>query len=89
MFELDHFVSDCRSALRKDAPQRAVREVVGTPKIDRRNSCLRWRLFWRSRSEWYAETLLEQQCSGEKMARRFEEGNGLLKNDPLNNADHR
>ena len=31
------------------------------------------------RSEWDAETLLEQQCSGEKMARRFEEANALLK----------
>ena len=31
------------------------------------------------RSEWDAETLLEQQCNGEKMARRFEEANALLK----------
>jgi predicted metal-dependent enzyme (double-stranded beta helix superfamily) len=31
------------------------------------------------RSEWDAETLLEQQCSGEKMARRFEAANALLK----------
>ena len=31
------------------------------------------------RSEWDAETLREQQCSGEKMARRFEEANALLK----------
>jgi predicted metal-dependent enzyme (double-stranded beta helix superfamily) len=30
------------------------------------------------RSEWDAETLLEQQCSGDKMARRFEEANALL-----------
>ena len=28
MFELGQFVSDCRAALRADAPQRAVREVV-------------------------------------------------------------
>jgi predicted metal-dependent enzyme (double-stranded beta helix superfamily) len=31
------------------------------------------------RSEWDAETLQEHQCSGEKMARRFEEANALLK----------
>ena len=31
------------------------------------------------RSEWDAETLLEQKCSGEKMARRFDEANALLK----------
>ena len=31
------------------------------------------------RSEWDAETLLEQQCNGEKMARRFEEANALLR----------
>lgn len=31
------------------------------------------------RSEWDAETLLEQSCSGEKMARRFEEANALLR----------
>jgi predicted metal-dependent enzyme (double-stranded beta helix superfamily) len=31
------------------------------------------------RSEWDAETLLEQQCSGEKMAQRFEAANALLK----------
>jgi predicted metal-dependent enzyme (double-stranded beta helix superfamily) len=31
------------------------------------------------RSEWDAETLLEQECSGAKMARRFEEANALLK----------
>jgi predicted metal-dependent enzyme (double-stranded beta helix superfamily) len=31
------------------------------------------------RSEWDAETLLEQQCSGDKMARRFEAANALLK----------
>ncbi len=31
------------------------------------------------RSEWDAETLLEQPGSGEKMARRFDEANALLK----------
>jgi predicted metal-dependent enzyme (double-stranded beta helix superfamily) len=31
------------------------------------------------RSEWDAETLLEQACSGEKMARRFEEANAHLR----------
>lgn len=31
------------------------------------------------RSEWDAESLLEQSCSGEKMARRFEEANALLR----------
>ena len=31
------------------------------------------------RSEWDAETLLEQECSGAKMAQRFEEANALLK----------
>ncbi len=35
--------------------------------------------FAADRSEWDAETLLEQQCSGEKMVRRFEEANALLK----------
>ena len=29
------------------------------------------------RSEWDSETLLEQPCSGERMARRFEEANAL------------
>ncbi len=29
------------------------------------------------RSEWNAETLLEQPCSGERMAQRFEEANAL------------
>ena len=28
MFELDQFVSDCRTALRQDRPQQAVQEVV-------------------------------------------------------------
>jgi len=32
-----------------------------------------------TRSEWDAETLLEQPCDGEKMARRFEEANALWK----------
>jgi predicted metal-dependent enzyme (double-stranded beta helix superfamily) len=31
------------------------------------------------RSEWDAETLQEQPCNGEKMARRFEEANALMK----------
>ena len=31
------------------------------------------------RSEWDAETLLEQACSGERMVRRFEEANALQK----------
>jgi predicted metal-dependent enzyme (double-stranded beta helix superfamily) len=31
------------------------------------------------RSEWDAETLLEQPCEGAKMARRFEEANALFK----------
>ncbi|HLK54135.1 MAG TPA: hypothetical protein VKU42_11810 [Candidatus Angelobacter sp.] len=35
--------------------------------------------FAADRSEWDAETLLEQQCNGEKMVRRFEEANALLK----------
>jgi predicted metal-dependent enzyme (double-stranded beta helix superfamily) len=35
--------------------------------------------FVADRSEWDAETLMEQQGSGEKMARRFEEANALLK----------
>ncbi len=30
------------------------------------------------RSEWDAETLLEQPCDGEKMVRRFEQANALL-----------
>jgi predicted metal-dependent enzyme (double-stranded beta helix superfamily) len=30
------------------------------------------------RSEWDAETLLEQPCNGEKMLRRFEQANALL-----------
>jgi len=182
MFELDQFVSDCRAALREDAPQRAVREVVaravsssrdviqvlGEPQRAEMRTLYRsddltilnviwapwmnllphnhqmWaiiglytgredNIFWRRvagskglveaagaralrekdaeplgrdiihsvsnpiprltgainvyggdffgvpRSEWDAETLLEQQCSGEKMARRFEEANGLMK----------
>ena len=32
-----------------------------------------------SRSEWDAETLLEQACDGDRMARRFEEANQRLK----------
>src|SRR4029077_1936756 len=36
MFELDQFVSDCRAALREDAPQRAVREVVSRAVSDPR-----------------------------------------------------
>jgi predicted metal-dependent enzyme (double-stranded beta helix superfamily) len=32
------------------------------------------------RSEWDSETLLEQPCNGERMARRFEEANALFKN---------
>jgi predicted metal-dependent enzyme (double-stranded beta helix superfamily) len=35
--------------------------------------------FAADRSEWDAETLLEQQCSGEKMVQRFEDANALLK----------
>ena len=31
------------------------------------------------RSEWDSETLLEQPCNGERMARRFEQANGLFK----------
>src|SRR5262252_2594418 len=31
------------------------------------------------RSEWDAETLLEQSCDGARMARRFEEANALLR----------
>ncbi len=31
------------------------------------------------RSEWDAESLLEQRCDGAKMARRFEEANALLR----------
>lgn len=31
------------------------------------------------RSEWDAETLLEQPCQGEKMAQRFEEANAMLR----------
>jgi predicted metal-dependent enzyme (double-stranded beta helix superfamily) len=36
--------------------------------------------FGAARSEWDAETLREQPCTGEKMARRFEEANALLRN---------
>jgi predicted metal-dependent enzyme (double-stranded beta helix superfamily) len=182
MFQLDQFVSDCRAALREDAPQRAVREVVaravsnprdvlqalGGPQRAEMQTLYRsddltilnviwapwmnllphnhqmWaiiglytgredNIFWRRvaggnglveaagaralrekdaeplgrdiihsvsnpiprltaaihvyggdffgvpRSEWDAETLLEQQCSGEKMARRFEEANARMK----------
>jgi predicted metal-dependent enzyme (double-stranded beta helix superfamily) len=32
------------------------------------------------RSEWNAETLLEQPCNGERMAQRFEQANALFKN---------
>ena len=32
------------------------------------------------RSEWDAETLLEQPCDGDKMLRRFEQANALLAN---------
>jgi predicted metal-dependent enzyme (double-stranded beta helix superfamily) len=35
--------------------------------------------FAADRSEWDAETLLEQQCNGEKMVQRFKEANALLK----------
>jgi predicted metal-dependent enzyme (double-stranded beta helix superfamily) len=35
--------------------------------------------FAADRSEWDAETLLEQQCSGDKMVERFKEANALLK----------
>jgi len=31
------------------------------------------------RSEWDAETLLEQSCDGARMARRFEEANAYLR----------
>jgi len=31
------------------------------------------------RSEWNAETLLEQSCDGARMARRFEDANGILR----------
>jgi predicted metal-dependent enzyme (double-stranded beta helix superfamily) len=182
MFELEQFVSDCRVALREDAPQRGVQEVVrravstpgavlqalGEPQRAGMQTLYRstdltilnviwapwmnllphnhqmWaiiglytgredNIFWRrvhgsngmveaagaralrekdaeplgrdiihsvmnpipkltgalhvyggdffgvARSEWDAETLLEQQCSGEKMARRFEDANALLK----------
>jgi len=34
-----------------------------------------------ARSEWDAETLLEQACDGAKMARRFEDANALFKKD--------
>jgi predicted metal-dependent enzyme (double-stranded beta helix superfamily) len=33
-----------------------------------------------ARSEWDSETLREQLCTGERMARRFEEANAMLKN---------
>jgi len=36
--------------------------------------------FGPGRSEWDAETLLEQPCDGEKMARRFQEANALCRN---------
>jgi predicted metal-dependent enzyme (double-stranded beta helix superfamily) len=36
--------------------------------------------FGAARSEWDAETLREQPCTGEKMARRFEEANALFRN---------
>jgi predicted metal-dependent enzyme (double-stranded beta helix superfamily) len=35
--------------------------------------------FAADRSEWDAETLLEQECSGDKMVERFKEANALLK----------
>jgi predicted metal-dependent enzyme (double-stranded beta helix superfamily) len=35
--------------------------------------------FAADRSEWDAETLLEQECSGAKMVERFKEANALLK----------
>lgn len=35
--------------------------------------------FGAGRSEWDAETLLEQPCEGEKMARRFADANNLFK----------
>jgi len=34
--------------------------------------------FGAPRSEWDAETLLEQPCDGEKMVRRFEQANAFL-----------
>jgi predicted metal-dependent enzyme (double-stranded beta helix superfamily) len=182
MLDLDQFVADCRSALKEDAPQRAVREVVaravsapgevlralGGPQRAEMQTLYRsddltilnviwapwmtllphnhqmWaiiglytgredNIFWRRvpgtsglveaagaralrekdaeplgrdiihsvsnpiprltgalhvyggdffgvpRSEWDAETLLEQQCSGDKMARRFDEANDLMR----------
>jgi predicted metal-dependent enzyme (double-stranded beta helix superfamily) len=182
MFELDQLVSDCRTALKEDAPQRAVQQVVaravsnprevlhalGEPQRAEMQTLYRsddltilnviwapwmnllphnhqmWatiglytgredNIFWRrvpgntglveaagaralrekdaeplgrdiihsvsnpiskltgalhvyggdffaaDRSEWDAETLLEQQCSGEKMVQRFKEANTLLK----------
>ena len=182
MFELEQFVSDCRAALKEDAAQPAVREVVaravsdpaavlkslGEPKRAEMQTLYRaddltilnviwapwmtllphnhrmWaiigiytgredNIFWRRlpgnagkveaagakalcekdaqplgadiihsvtnpiprltgaihvyggdffgvpRSEWDAETLLEQACSGERMVRRFEEANALQK----------
>jgi predicted metal-dependent enzyme (double-stranded beta helix superfamily) len=36
MFDLDQFVADCRSALKADAPQRSVREVVARAVSDPR-----------------------------------------------------
>jgi predicted metal-dependent enzyme (double-stranded beta helix superfamily) len=41
-----------------------------------------------ARSEWDAETLLEQRSSGEKMARRFEEMNAIWKPKPEDVRSH-
>jgi molybdenum ABC transporter molybdate-binding protein len=49
------------------------------PALDGCRSRLWWRLFGVARTEWDAETLLEQRSDGEKMARRFEEANALWK----------
>ena len=38
------------------------------------------------RSEWDAETLLEQHCDGDKMLRRFEEANALLSKTSFSRA---
>ena len=38
------------------------------------------------RSEWDAETLLEQPCDGDKMLRRFEQANALLRKNPSMDA---
>jgi predicted metal-dependent enzyme (double-stranded beta helix superfamily) len=38
------------------------------------------------RSEWDAETLLEQHCDGDKMLRRFEQANALLRKTSLSSA---